>query len=339
MTDTRARNIQPSPSGWVHEIAMFLNKVVNEQQPMLSSRPLASTSYASRSKTLGPNAATELSTMPTQIPKPYHTESSMDRSQSLKMRPITVNTSYGARHLDDLVLSRFPGLNWDGPANVLVGDDLACRMLLGPKLCNNKRPVEEGHVTYIYLSKLSKRLSIMMNEAMTLIDDIKSGNFELEGILNDRRRKNFWQAVFNHLRANRKHWTVFTPDPDHVEGFIMEFVAARKKYVMDESMHLLNDIIQDVPRGCDLLFLPSPLPADSGSIAQNGTTEPDALDNEGSPLSTAAPKSEEPVSRRVLEWMWCEMLPALNEQQVKLGERVWKEDDLDEFMQDCPYPF
>ncbi|KAF4834779.1 hypothetical protein CGCSCA4_v012852 [Colletotrichum siamense] len=37
--------------------------------------------------------------------------------------------------------------------------------------------------------------------------------------------------------------------------------------------------------------------------------------------------------------MWCEMLPALNEQQVKLRERVWKEDDLDEFMQDCPYPF
>ncbi|KAJ3957753.1 hypothetical protein N0V92_005688 [Colletotrichum tropicale] len=77
MADTRPRNIQPSPSGWVHDIAMFLNKVVNEQQPILSSRPLASTSYASRSKTLGASAATELSTMPAQIPKPYHTESSM----------------------------------------------------------------------------------------------------------------------------------------------------------------------------------------------------------------------------------------------------------------------
>ncbi|KAI8294748.1 hypothetical protein K4K59_005002 [Colletotrichum sp. SAR11_240] len=291
MADTRARNIQPSPSGWVHEIAMFLNKVVNEQQPMLSSRPLASTSYASRSKTLGPNVATELSTMPTQIPKPYHNESSMAGSQSLKMRSITVNTSYGARHLNDLVLSRIPGLDWDGPADFLVGDDLACRMLLGPKLCNDKRPVEDGHVADIYLSKLSKRLSIMMTEAMNLIDDIKFGNFELEGILNDRRRKNFWQAVFNRLRDNRKHWTVFTPDPDHVEGFIMEFVAARKNYIMVKLSH------------------------------------------------ETAPKSEEPVSRRVLEWMWCEMLPALNEQQVKLGERVWKEDDLDEFMQDCPYSF
>ncbi|KAJ0347773.1 hypothetical protein COL154_013821 [Colletotrichum chrysophilum] len=52
----------------------------------------------------------------------------------------------------------------------------------------------------------------------------------------------------------------------------------------------------------------------------------------------AAPDDEAPVSRAALRWLWSRILPGFNQRETIFEKRIWNEDDLDEFMQECPHP-
>lgn len=55
-------------------------------------------------------------------------------------------------------------------------------------------------------------------------------------------------------------------------------------------------------------------------------------------IALAAPDDEAPVSRAVLRWLWSRILPGFNRRETIFEKRIWKEEDLDEFLQECPHP-
>ncbi|KAF4476824.1 hypothetical protein CGGC5_v014933 [Colletotrichum fructicola Nara gc5] len=267
----------------------------------------------------------------------------------------TANTNPAARRVNHDVLRHIPGLTWTTRADFLLGDDLACCILLSRRLANKNRKFERN----VYLEKLRTRLASMITDALNHIKLVQDGIEE--------------------LRSNLPHrsWEVYNPMGEREEELINRFADARADYL---AMHLQSsnaskhDIARlfvaptDPASNVQPLLLDSP--ADKASQPVPTTTadmdRPTVLDSEVAdcaPLPSpsepdpdpivdrlpyasattpgnapAAPDDEAPVSRAALRWLWSRILPGFNQRETIFEKRIWKEDDLDEFMQECPHP-
>ncbi|KAF4881112.1 hypothetical protein CGCF415_v014325 [Colletotrichum fructicola] len=264
----------------------------------------------------------------------------------------TANTNPAARRVNHDVLRHIPGLTWTTRADFLLGDDLACCILLSRRLANKNRKFERN----VYLEKLRTRLASMITDALNHIKLVQDGIEE--------------------LRSNLPHrsWEVYNPMGEREEELINRFADARADYL---AMHLQSSVeghetyqtlLDALDHNVQPLLLDSP--ADKASQPVPTTTadmdRPTVLDSEVAdcaPLPSpsepdpdpivdrlpyasattpgnapAAPDDEAPVSRAALRWLWSRILPGFNQRETIFEKRIWKEDDLDEFMQECPHP-
>ncbi|KAI8194915.1 hypothetical protein K4K54_010889 [Colletotrichum sp. SAR 10_86] len=237
----------------------------------------------------------------------------------------TANTNPAARRVNHDVLRHIPGLTWTTRADFLLGDDLACCILLSRRLANKNRNFERN----VYLEKLRTRLASMITDALNHVKLVHDGLEE--------------------LRSNLPHrsWEVYNPMREREEELINRFADARADYLAihpqssvegHETYQTLLDaldqptVVDSEVAVCTPLLSPSepdPTPTVDTLPYASATTPSNA---------PAAPDDEAPVSRAVLRWLWSRILPGFNQRETIFEKRIWKEEDLDEFMQDCPYP-
>ncbi|KAF4811734.1 hypothetical protein CGCSCA5_v009646 [Colletotrichum siamense] len=264
----------------------------------------------------------------------------------------TANTNPAARRVNHDVLRHIPGLTWTTRADFLLGDDLACCILLSRRLANKNHKFERN----VYLEKLRTRLASMIIDALNHVKLVRDGVEELRSTMPHRS------------------WEVYNAMGEREEELINRFADARADYL---AMHTQSSVeghetYQTLLDALDQNFRPLLLdsPADEADKPASTTTadmnkftvfdsevavcaplpspsEPDTtpiIDSLSYASATtpgnapAAPDDEAPVSRAALRWLWSRILTVFNQRETIFEKRIWKEDDLDEFMQDCPYP-
>ncbi|KAI8164371.1 hypothetical protein K4K49_012466 [Colletotrichum sp. SAR 10_70] len=259
----------------------------------------------------------------------------------------TANTNPAARRVNHDVLRHIPGLTWTTRADFLLGDNLACCILLSRRLANKNRKFER----HVYLEKLRTRLASMIIDALNHVK----------------------LRVFLTLRVKRS-WEVYNPMGEREEELINRFADARAYYLAMhpqssvEGHETYQTLLDALDQNVRHLLLDSPAdeadqPASTTTADMNKFTvlesevavcapplnpsKPDPNPLVDSLLSASAtapgiapatPDDEAPVSRAVLRWLWSRILPGFNRRETIFEKRVWKEEDLDEFLQECPHP-
>ncbi|KAF3801799.1 hypothetical protein GCG54_00015018 [Colletotrichum gloeosporioides] len=267
----------------------------------------------------------------------------------------TANTNPAARRVNHDVLRHIPGLTWNTRAHFLLADDLACCILLSRRLANKNRNFERN----VYLEKLRNRLAAMITEALNHAKLIHDGVEELRSTLPHRS------------------WEVYNPMGEREKELINRFGDARANYLAmypQSSNASKHDIARLFVAPADHTSNVQPLlldsPADEAdqhaSTATPDMNKPTVLESEvavyAPPLTPneldpnplvdnllsasattpgnapATLEHKAPVSRAALRWLWSRVLPVFNQRDTIFDKRVWNEDDLDEFMQECAYP-